>query len=55
MLVPAGLAAAVSGLVMAVSGRLPAYDNTALMWLRLFFGTLMWRLAIWATGRRLID
>jgi uncharacterized membrane protein len=41
ILVPAGLAAAVSGLVMAVSGRLPAYDNTALMWLRLFFGTLM--------------
>ena len=41
VLVPAGLAAAVSGLVMAVSGRLPAYDNTALMWLRLVFGTLM--------------
>ena len=41
ILVPAGLAAAVSGLVMAVSDRLPSYDNTALMWLRLFFGTLM--------------
>jgi uncharacterized membrane protein len=41
VLVPAGLAAAVSGLVMAVSDDLPAHDNAALMWLRLLFGTLM--------------
>lgn len=41
VLVPAGLAAAVSGLVMAVSDDLPVHDNAALMWLRLFFGTLM--------------
>lgn len=41
VLVPAGIAAAVSGLVMAVSDDLPVHDNAALMWLRLFFGTLM--------------
>ena len=41
VLVPAGLAAALSGLWMAVAYDLPAHDNTALMWLRLFFGTLM--------------
>lgn len=41
VLVPAGLAAAVSGLVMAVSDDLPVHDNAALMWLRLVFGTLM--------------
>jgi uncharacterized membrane protein len=41
VLVPAGLAAALSGLWMAVFYDLPAHDNTALMWIRLFFGTLM--------------
>jgi uncharacterized membrane protein len=41
VLVPAGLAAALSGLWMAVFYDLPAHDNTALMWIRLLFGTLM--------------
>ncbi len=41
VLVPAGLAAALSGLWMTVFYDLPAHDNTALMWIRLFFGTLM--------------
>lgn len=41
VLVPAGLAGALSGLWMSVSYDLPAHDNTALMWLRLFFGSLM--------------
>ena len=41
VLVPAGLAAALSGMVMAVSDELPAHDNTVLMWMRLAFGTLM--------------
>ncbi|MCY7400274.1 MAG: DUF2306 domain-containing protein [Nocardioides sp.] len=41
VLVPTGLAAALSGLWMSVSYNLPAHDNTALMWIRLFFGSLM--------------
>lgn len=41
ILVPAGLAAALSGLWMSVSYDLPAHDNTALLWIRLFFGSLM--------------
>lgn len=41
VLVPAGMAAALSGMVMAVSDDLPAHDNTVLMWMRLAFGTLM--------------
>ena len=41
VLVPAGLAAALSGLWMSVSYDLPAHDNTALMWIRLVFGSLM--------------
>jgi uncharacterized membrane protein len=41
ILVPAGLAAALSGMWMAVFSDLPAYDNTALIWLRLFFGSIM--------------
>ncbi len=41
ILVPAGLAAALSGLWMAVSYELPAHDNGVLMLLRLVFGTLM--------------
>ncbi|GAA5123130.1 DUF2306 domain-containing protein [Alloalcanivorax gelatiniphagus] len=41
VLVPAGLAAGLSGLWMAVSDDLPAHDNTVLMWLRLLFGALM--------------
>lgn len=41
VLVPAGLAAALSGLWMAVFYDLPAHDNTALMWIRLVFGSLM--------------
>jgi uncharacterized membrane protein len=39
--VPAGLAAALSGMWMAVFSDLPAHDNTALVWLRLLFGSLM--------------
>jgi uncharacterized membrane protein len=41
VLVPAGLAAALSGLWMATLHDLPAQDNTALMWLRVLFGSLM--------------
>lgn len=41
ILVPAGLAGALSGLWMAVFYDLPAHDNTALMWIRLVFGSLM--------------
>lgn len=41
ILVPAGLAAALSGMWMAVSSDLPVYDNTTLIWLRLAFGSLM--------------
>ncbi len=41
MLVPLGLAAAASGLWMAVYYDLPAYDNALLEAFRLFFGTLM--------------
>lgn len=41
VLVPAGIAAGLSGMWMAVFSDLPAHDNTALMWIRLFFGTLM--------------
>jgi uncharacterized membrane protein len=41
VLVPAGLAAALSGMWMAVFSDLPVYDNTTLVWLRLVFGSLM--------------
>jgi uncharacterized membrane protein len=41
VLVPAGLAAALSGLWMAVWYPLPAHDNDALMLSRLVFGSLM--------------
>lgn len=41
ILVPAGLAAALSGMWMAAFADLPVYDNTALMWLRLVFGSVM--------------
>ena len=41
VLVPAGLAAALSGMWMAVFSDLPVYDNTALIWLRLLFGSIM--------------
>ena len=41
VLVPAGLAGALSGMWMAVFSDLPAHDNTALLWMRLFFGSLM--------------
>lgn len=41
VLVPAGIAAGLSGMWMAVFSDLPAHDNTALMWIRLFVGTLM--------------
>jgi uncharacterized membrane protein len=41
ILVPAGLAAAISGLWMATLHDLPAQDNTVLMWLRVGFGSLM--------------
>ena len=41
ILVPAGIAAGLSGMWMAVFSDLPVYDNTALVWLRLFFGSIM--------------
>ena len=41
VLVPAGLAAALSGMWMAAFAELPAHDNTALMWIRLLFGSVM--------------
>jgi uncharacterized membrane protein len=41
VLVPAGLAGALSGMWMAVFSDLPVYDNTALIWLRLLFGSVM--------------
>ena len=41
ILVPAGLAAALSGMWMAVFSDLPAHDNAALVWLRLLFGSIM--------------
>jgi len=41
VLVPAGIAGALSGLWMAAFSDLPVYDNVALMWLRLLFGSLM--------------
>ena len=41
ILVPAGLAAALSGLWMSLFYDLPAHDNAALMWIRLFFGSIM--------------
>ena len=41
VLVPAGLAGALSGMWMAVFSDLPVYDNTALLWLRLLFGSIM--------------
>ncbi|MDR7253487.1 putative membrane protein [Nocardioides sp. BE266] len=41
ILVPAGLAGALSGMWMAAFGDLPVYDNTALMWFRLLFGSIM--------------
>jgi uncharacterized membrane protein len=41
ILVPAGIAGGLSGLWMAVFSDVPAHDNTALMWLRVLFGSLM--------------
>lgn len=41
LLVPAGIAGALSGMWMAAFSDLPAYDNTALIWIRLAFGSLM--------------
>jgi uncharacterized membrane protein len=41
ILVPAGLAGALSGMWMAVFADLPVYDNTTLIWLRLLFGSIM--------------
>lgn len=41
VLVPAGIAGGLAGIWMAVLSDLPVYDNTALMWLRLVFGTVM--------------
>jgi uncharacterized membrane protein len=41
VLVPAGIAAGLSGMWMAVFSDLPVHDNTALVWLRLVFGSLM--------------
>ena len=41
VLVPAGLAGALSGMWMAAFSDLPVYDNTALLWLRLLFGSIM--------------
>lgn len=41
VLVPAGIAGGLSGLWMAVWSDVPAYDNTALMVLRVAFGSLM--------------
>ena len=41
VLVPAGVAGGLSGMWMAVWSDLPAYDNQALMWLRLVFGSVM--------------
>lgn len=41
LLVPAGLAGALSGMWMAAFADLPVHDNTALMWLRLVFGSVM--------------
>ena len=41
VLVPAGLAAALSGMWMAAFADVPVYDNTALMWIRLLFGSVM--------------
>ena len=41
VLVPAGIAGALSGMWMAAFADLPVYDNTALMWLRLLFGSVM--------------
>ena len=41
ILVPAGIAAGLSGMWMAVFSDLPDDDNTALVWLRLLFGSIM--------------
>jgi uncharacterized membrane protein len=41
VLVPAGIAAGLSGMWMAVFSDLPVHDNSALIWLRLLFGSLM--------------
>ena len=41
VLVPAGVAGGLSGMWMAAWSDLPAYDNEALMWLRLLFGAVM--------------
>ena len=41
VLVPAGVAGGLSGMWMAVWSDLPSYDNEALMWLRLLFGSVM--------------
>ena len=41
ILVPAGIAAGLSGMWMAAFSDLPVHDNPALMWIRLVFGSLM--------------
>jgi uncharacterized membrane protein len=41
VLVPAGVAGGLSGMWMAAFSDVPAHDNTALMWLRLLFGSVM--------------
>ncbi len=41
VLVPAGVAGALSGMWMAAFADLPVYDNTALMWMRLLVGSIM--------------
>lgn len=41
VLVPAGIAAGLSGMWVAVFSDLPVCDNTPLIWLRLLFGSLM--------------
>ena len=41
VLVPAGIAGGLSGLWMATMTDVPVHDNTALMWLRVIFGSLM--------------
>lgn len=44
VLVPAGLAGALSGMWMAVFSDVPVHDNATLMWMRLLFG---W---VWVVG-----
>ncbi|HSU01315.1 MAG TPA: DUF2306 domain-containing protein [Nocardioides sp.] len=41
ILVPAGIAAGLSGMWMAAFSDVPVHDNTVLMWLRLLFGAVM--------------